>query len=542
MKKSLKNIISALLAVTLLFGSAGCTGSETVPADVLDNLADKIEVPEEVEPDVPEDEPETEIEEPSPEPYPEVKPETEPPITDTPETEEKLPEVETEAEPEVPEDAEGDVEIKAYSDDDDTPIEPEPDEKEPEKAEEETKQEDGKKTETDTDKYGSDKESDTGKTSEKTDKADKTDKSDKTEKTDKTDKTEKDTGDNKDSKTDTAEKTEKAEETKEPEKPKIDSLYDPDRIYNYLNGKTCTEEERNKRPVAIMINNIQKCLPQAGICDGDIYYECSAEGGITRIMMLSSDYENLGTVGSVRSSRDYFVDFLANHDALYVHAGGSETAYAKISWRKIDNLDGVNMYTPDTFWRDMNRWNRLGMEHSLMTSGKGIVSGINYKKYRTTLDEKQVPLFKFYGEDVDKVLVGSPAPHVHMKSTAIQTVDFVYDETTGEYLRYQYNGNKHVDENGNQLSVKNVFILFTDIAVIPGDSAGRLSVGTVGKGQGYYITNGKRKVVNWSRAGKTDTLHLEYRNGDELVINSGKTFICVVDTSVAKKIDFEYKW
>ena len=124
-----------------------------------------------------------------------------------------------------------------------------------------------------------------------------------------------------------------------------------------------------------------------------------------------------------------------------------------------------------------------------------------------------------------------------------QTVDFVYDESTGEYWRYQYNGMKHVDANNDeQISVKNVLILFTDINVIPGDSYGRLSVGTVGEGQGYYITNGKRKVIHWSRSGKTTPIQLEYRNGDELILNCGKTFICVVDDSVASKIDFEYSW
>ena len=315
------------------------------------------------------------------------------------------------------------------------------------------------------------------------------------------------------------------------------------RIFNYLNGKTTTVEERDRRPVAIMMNNIKNCLPQEGICSGDIYYECAAEGGITRIMMLVSDYESLGTVGSVRSSRDYFVDFLANHDAIYVHAGGSAQAYEKIIWRNISNLDGVNQYTPSTFWRDTYRMNNMGYEHSLMTSGEGIVSGIAYMKYRTELDPNQVPLFNFYDEETDNKLVGSPASHVHMQSTSIQTVDFVYNEETGEYLRYQYNGMPQVDAStGEQLSVKNVIILFTDISLIPGDTAGRLTVGTVGSGQGYYITNGKRKVVNWSRESKTSTLHLEYRNGDELILNCGKTFICVVDNTVAGKIDFEYSW
>ena len=292
-----------------------------------------------------------------------------------------------------------------------------------------------------------------------------------------------------------------------------------------------------------MLNNLKKSLPQEGLCSGDIYYECAAEGGITRLMMLVSDYENLGTVGSIRSSRDYFVDFLANHDALYVHAGGSEQAYAKISWRGIENMDGVNMYLPNTFWRDTWRMNNIGYEHSMMTSGAGIAAGIKQKGYRTALDENQVPMFNFYDEETDNQLVGSPAPHVHMISTSIQTVDFVYDKETGEYLRYQYNGLPHKDgTTGEQLSVKNVIILFTDISLIPGDAAGRLSVGTVGSGQGYYITNGKRKVINWSRETKTSTVHLEYRDGSELILNSGKTFICVVDDSVAGKIDFEYNW
>ncbi|MBQ7923192.1 MAG: DUF3048 domain-containing protein [Clostridia bacterium] len=319
---------------------------------------------------------------------------------------------------------------------------------------------------------------------------------------------------------------------------------EPERVYNYLNGVTTTEEEQNKRPIAIMMNNIHHCLPQANLLAGDMYYECAAEGGITRIMMLVSDYENMSEVGSVRSSRDYFVDFLANHNALYVHAGGSPDAYSKIEWRGINNLDGVNMYLPnEAFYRDMDRWTNMGMEHSLMTTGAKIAAAIEYKGYPTTHDETFENPFKFYDENTDNHINGSPATHVRMESTSVQTVDFVYDTETGEYWRYQYNGEKQVDAlTGEQLSVKNVIILFTEISLIPGDEAGRLSVATVGSGQGYYITNGKRKVINWSREGKTTPIHLEYRNGDELILNSGKTFICVVDDSVAQKIDFEYEW
>ncbi len=316
------------------------------------------------------------------------------------------------------------------------------------------------------------------------------------------------------------------------------------RVYNYLTGATVTEEEQAKRPVAIMMNNIKNCLPQDNITAGDFYYECAAEGGITRIMMLVSEYSSLGQVGSIRSSRDYFVDFLANHDALYIHAGGSEMAYDEIFAREIDNLDGVNMYIPDMFYRDTYRMNNIGLEHSLMTTGEKIVDGIAYKNYETEHDESFVSAFKFYDETEDVQPVGSLAYHVHMVSTPVQTVDFVYDDETREYLRYQYNGMAHVDGvTGEQISVKNVIILFTDISLIPGDTAGRLSVTTVGKGQGYYITNGRRRVITWERESDTAPIKLTYRSdGEEVILNCGKTFVCVVDNSVSSKIDFNYTW
>ena len=325
------------------------------------------------------------------------------------------------------------------------------------------------------------------------------------------------------------------EETgEEPEEP---------RVYNYLNGKTCTPEEQNHRPVAIMLNNYRIQLPQYGLDAGQIYFECVTEGSIPRMMMLVDDYENLGTVGSIRSSRDYFATWVNDYDAIYVHAGGSPQAYNTIAALGLSSLDGANMYLPSTYFRDQWRLANIGYEHSLMTNGAGIAAGIRYKGYRTELKNDYTPLFSFYDEEDDHKFGGSPAPHVRMYSTPLQTVDYVYDEESGEYLRWQYNGVAHVDgSTSNQISVKNVIILFTDITPIPGDTAGRVAVTKVGSGQGYYITNGQRKGIEWSRETESAQMVLTYRNGDPLLLNAGKTFVNVVDNSVAKSVNFEFKW
>ena len=62
---------------------------------------------------------------------------------------------------------------------------------------------------------------------------------------------------------------------------------------NPLTGLGTETDVSNKRPVSIMVNNINISLPQEGICGADIMYECLAEGGITRLMMIATEYEKL---------------------------------------------------------------------------------------------------------------------------------------------------------------------------------------------------------------------------------------------------------
>ena len=334
------------------------------------------------------------------------------------------------------------------------------------------------------------------------------------------------------------ERDEKAKKAEEEKKAAEAAKFGP---HSYFDGMACTAAEQKKRPVAIMLNNLKLQLPQYGLDYGQIFYECVTEGSITRLMMVTSKYENMPTVGSIRSSREIFVDSVPDYDAIFVHAGGSPGAYNEIAALALSNLDGANMYLPSTYFRDQWRLNNLGLEHSLMTNGAGIVSGIEFKGYRTTLKDGYTPPFTFYDPTENHLTGGSAAPHVRLWSTPIQTVDFVYDAATGQYLRYHFNGTAHTDGNtGGQIAVKNVIVLYMDIGVIPGDEASRVAVTNVGSGTGYYMTNGQAKTISWSRASIYDTTHYSYPDGSPLILNAGKTFICIVEKGAG--IDFNYAW
>ena len=73
--------------------------------------------------------------------------------------------------------------------------------------------------------------------------------------------------------------------------------------WNPLTGMPISEEWVDRRPVAIMLNNLKAALPQLGQSKADIIYECLAEGGITRMLGVYQSVEGVGTIGSVRSSR-----------------------------------------------------------------------------------------------------------------------------------------------------------------------------------------------------------------------------------------------
>ena len=319
----------------------------------------------------------------------------------------------------------------------------------------------------------------------------------------------------------------------------------PDYI-NPLTGLAASRDFYSERPVAIMINNLWGALPQEGIADCDIMYECLVEGGITRLMVVDSDYEELGVIGSIRSCRHYYLDLAQNYDAIYIHAGASDQGFTEISKRGIDNLNGVNMYIPNMFYRDEERLQTMSYEHTLMTSGERIVGGIAYKKYRTELlDEyKNKDAFNFVEYGTRRELgadTSSEALCVRLPYSKYQTARFDYDKATNSYYRFQFEDVPHIDgTTGEQISFTNVFILFCDVVSL-NDKAGHLDITTENEnGEGYYISGGRCEKISWSKPTEDSPTVYYGADGEELVVNRGKTFISIFPEYNRQNIEFNY--
>ena len=306
----------------------------------------------------------------------------------------------------------------------------------------------------------------------------------------------------------------------EPEPEKKEEFLNP------LTGLPISEEYINDRPVAVMINNLKAALPQQGVSQADIIYEVLAEGGITRMLAVYQSVEGVGKIGSVRSARTYYVELALGHDAVFLHAGGSPDAYNKISEWNVTALDCVNgPYEGSLFWRDSGRLAMMSREHTVVTSGDKIQELFPKYSFRKEHEEN-------YSYNVQFVENGTPANGTDATEIVVpfsnyKTGVFTYDETLGKY-RIEEFGSAYVDGNtGEQVCVTNVLVLKTDCSVIPGDTAGRITVDLT-QGEGWFACGGKVVPILWSKAGLNSPLVYTTQDGRPLSLGMGTSYVNII--------------
>lgn len=296
-------------------------------------------------------------------------------------------------------------------------------------------------------------------------------------------------------------------------------------MINPFSGEALQSPIEN-RPIAIMINNSKSSLPQRGLANAEIIYELPVEGAITRMMAVFSDYRKVDDIGSVRSARHDFVELIKPYNPIFFHFGQSNIAKDAMKKYGTDNVDGTK-HANLAFYQDKGRLGSYASEHTWFAKSSTIAAGVG-KIVGGGASKKEIkPIFNFAaeGEDVmQKYTTATDCTSVSLKMSTALTSTFTYDEKTGLYKKGQY-GNPHIDTNtGEAISVKNVLIMFADAPVI--DSQNHKDV-KLENGTGYYISNGKRIVVNFKKSSPDENLQVFDTNGTPIKINVGKTYVAI---------------
>lgn len=293
---------------------------------------------------------------------------------------------------------------------------------------------------------------------------------------------------------------------------------------NVLTGQPAAEGMlEGQRPIAIMVKNGWRALPQRGLAAGDMLVEMPVEGGDTSLMVFYADYRAISTLGPVGPLEDQFAQFALPLDAVQVHIGASVYAENLLAVSGTKHIDGITLGKISFGFDTQRTLPRPGgnlNENCWFTDGNLILAGMTYLDVYTVSEAK--PLFSFAS--------GAAVPASVAASVAVQYSDTAqagFTLTEGLYYK-THSGNPHVDENGTPLAYTNLVLLSCDIGQ-KADST-NLEFNFTG-GSGWHFTAGGMQPITWQKGSPSDPLKILDSAGNALQVQPGKSYVGFVPTS-----------
>ena len=308
-----------------------------------------------------------------------------------------------------------------------------------------------------------------------------------------------------------------------PEPTPTEELLPEGMVNSYLSGQEVPEEIGRRRPVAVMLNNIQAAVPQTGIAKADVVYEAPVEGNITRLMGIFENYEGMEKIGSVRSCREYYIFFAQEFEAIYAHYGQAIYAKPFLAQDFIHNLSGLDQYGSDIYYRSTDRV----APHNAYTSFDGIQRGIKDYGYTQEYSEDYPGHYVFTEKDTEENLDNGAAANVgRLSCYPTNQPWFEYDGESKKYKRFQYGGPQIDSEGGEQLVYDNILIQYHSYE--PYDQNGYLNIDAISGGNGKFVTHGKAIDIRWEKNEPWGQTHYFDENNQEIHLNRGKTWVSIV--------------
>lgn len=318
---------------------------------------------------------------------------------------------------------------------------------------------------------------------------------------------------------------------------------------NPLTGlKTSANNPSNKRPVAVVIDNISNAYRnQKGIYQADILYEALVAPGITRYLAVIEDYENVSDICNVRSGRDYHIDIAQGHNAILVCHGGSinETydfykivlarlgaRYAFVDTKEEYITSWAGKDYSDKYGTIQNKGSRSDLLYDTVVNGSALKAMITGKSSRFTKSGTSyngAPNgFKFGTSSAVASNISARTVKVDFtmdNNESKKEVTFNYDAASGKYIRSQVEI-KGTNISGEELSFTNVIFLGVSVTQGKGpkEDPKMAFVNVKGAGKGYYCCGGKMIAINWTKTAN-GALILTTENGAELTLAAGNTYI-----------------
>ncbi|MCD4811938.1 DUF3048 domain-containing protein [bacterium] len=316
----------------------------------------------------------------------------------------------------------------------------------------------------------------------------------------------------------------------------FDNPQEPRTEESPINGLLFTQSEMNelkeKRPIAVMINNHALARPQSGLNSADVVYESLAESGITRHLAIFWS-QTPAKVGPIRSIRQYHLEWLSPYDPILIHDGCAASEDPRLNacgntfFYNIKDISTIGSWR----WNDGIRYAPHNEYNSLLTAWEYAEDRgwdefpSNFESWKFKNDETIDQRGDGYRYDITF--------HTQMNNAGLYDSIWQYDPSTNSYNRW-IGGRVDIDQETNtQVNAKVVIIQETDITPSYDDSA-RLIVDTIGQGDAIILMDGKKIDGTWKKTSRTDRTTFFDSTNKELEFNRGRVWISIIAQSTGK--------
>ena len=311
------------------------------------------------------------------------------------------------------------------------------------------------------------------------------------------------------------------EETKKPEETVVEPVKEESKI-------KIVDVVSKTRPYAVAVNNTPIAVKvQEGLNKAYLVYEIPTEGFTSRLLAFYKDASDI-TVGTIRSTRHNFSDYVHESDAILVCFGWSHYAQDELNKGGTDFLNGNESKWRSAFWRSNPEG--LATEHTAYTSIKKINDYVTKNKYRLESKNASDTILLNYSEEeinLDDIEGVKKANTITLPYGNIKTV-FKYNSKTKEYTKY-VNG-KEIKDHKTKESITTKNIIVVKIGYKKASDNYYWDLKNTGSGDGFYITNGKYVKIKWEKPTRNSRTKYTYLNGEEIKVNDGRTYIEVHTT------------
>lgn len=272
------------------------------------------------------------------------------------------------------------------------------------------------------------------------------------------------------------------------------------------------------RPVAVMVDNNIRGVPQRGLAAADVLVEMPVEDGTTRLLAIYPGYAAVPHVGPVCDVQDQFLQFCLPYSAIPVYTDATTYARNLLSAAGQKAIDGI-VLGEISFWFDEGRTvpkpGGYLNEFCWYTDPNLIYQGMTVMEIAAS--GTVAPMFRFASQAAP---AQQTAGQINVAYSDMSAATLSYTAETREYMLV--NSPWHTDEDGAAKTYQNVLLLRCNIGQ-KADS--RYLEYDFSGGDGWYFTAGGVQAITWQKGDALARLVIYGQDGAEIQVQPGKSYV-----------------